>query len=64
MKKVLTLVATFILFFLLYVGVSFLLGGTDDVARLMISALITDVIWHILFYSVMPWISKKFNRAK
>ena len=64
MKKVLTLVATFILFFLLYVGVSFLLGGTDDVARLTISALITDVIWHILFYSVMPWISKKFNRAK
>lgn len=63
MKKVLRLAATFILFFLLYVGVDFLLGGTDDVAGLMISALITDVIWHILFYFVMPWISKKFNGA-
>ena len=64
MKKALTIAATFVLFFVLDFGLLLLFWGTDDIVKGITSALITDVIWHILFYFVMPWISRKINRAE
>ena len=56
MKKI---VATFIIYFVTHVAVSLLLRENEDIVRILISALVSDVIFHILFYFVLSRFGKK-----
>lgn len=64
MKNALKIMVSFVLFFVVDAGLLLLFGGISDIVKVIISALIADVTWHILFYFVMPRISRKLNRAE
>ena len=63
MKKVLTITATFILFFIVMASLLYLmnLDNVNSITEIIITSLLTDVVWHIVFYIVMPRIRKNNN---
>jgi hypothetical protein len=63
MKKVLTITATFILFFIVMASLLYLmnLDNVNSITEIMITSLLTDVVWHIVFYIVMPRLRKNNN---
>ena len=63
MKKVLTITATFILFFIVMSSLLYLmnLDNVNSITEIIITGLRTDVVWHIVFYIVMPRLRKNNN---
>jgi hypothetical protein len=63
MKKVLTITATFILFFIVMASLLYLmnLDNVNSITEIIITSLLTDVVWHIVFYIVMPRLRKNNN---
>lgn len=63
MKKVLTIAATFILFFIVMASLLYLmnLDNVNSITEIIITSLLTDVVWHIVFYIVMPRLRKNNN---
>ena len=63
MKKVLTITATFILFFIVMASLLYLmnLDNVNSITEIMITSLLTDVVWHIVFYIVRPRLRKNTN---
>ena len=63
MKKVLTITATFILFFIVMASLLYLmnLDNVNSITEIIITSLLTDFVWHIVFYIVMPRLRKNNN---
>lgn len=63
MKKVLTITATFFLFFVVMAALLYLmnLDNVNSITEIIIISLLADVAWHIMFYIVMPRLRKNNN---
>ena len=63
MKKVLTITATFFLFFVVMAALLYLmnLDNVNSITEIIIISLLADVAWHIMVYIVMPRLRKNNN---
>jgi len=58
LKKPFLILLTFLLYFVVYIAAAILFGRNKDLESIVLSALVSNIAWHISFYCILALLRK------